>query len=87
MKSIIFLVLFVGGFAVAAVEDPKSREAISEKARGRLYDGGADEQPLVVQPSLVEPRSDGSETSLQRKLLNSEEGGEAEAVDETSSGF
>lgn len=69
-------------------EDLKTREGVSEKARARLYEGGADEQSLVVQQSLVEPRAEGSESVMQKKLLNNSEDGEGtEPSDETSSGF
>lgn len=71
----------------ASNEDQKVRESISEKARARLYDGGADEQPLVVQQTLTEPRADGSESALQKKLLNSPDGEGAVIEDETTSGF
>jgi hypothetical protein len=78
---------------VAAQEDLSARRLYSEKARSRAYDGGIDEQSLVVQQNLSEPRTDGSELVLQKKILGSGEdqsGGEsapAGSNDETSSGF
>ncbi len=76
-KLWIFIILFVWP-ALAATEDPKNRDVLSDKARARLYDGGMDEQPLVVQQGLVEPRTDGSESLLQRKLLNNDDTESAE---------
>ena len=87
IKSLAFAVIFASIAAFAGPhEDLKARENVSEKARARLYEGGADEQPLVVQQSLVEPRADGSESMMQKKL-NSEGGEATESTDETTSGF
>ncbi|MGE3975149.1 MAG: hypothetical protein AB7F59_11550 [Bdellovibrionales bacterium] len=96
MKVFIMWMVFlpVLGFAASPAEDLQLKKQMSEKARAKAYDGGGDEQPLVVQQNLTEPRTDGSEYTLQRKILNTPEkaaGGEESAPtennDETSSGF
>jgi hypothetical protein len=80
------------GFAASPQEDLQLKKQISEKARARAYDGGIDEQPIVVQQNLTEPRTDGSEYILQKKILSDTGTGEdsgtpVESSDETSSGF
>jgi len=84
--SLLIFTLILTPPASRASDDIKVLEDISEKARARLYDGGADEQPLVVQQSLSEPRADGSESSMQKQLLD-ETDTESNSVDETTSGF
>lgn len=86
MRALVVFLLVGVSTICFANEELKNRESISEKARARLYDGGLDEQPLTVQQSLIEPRTDGSEALLQKKILNSDEDA-SESNDETSSGF
>lgn len=83
----VFAIILGTGSVAKAADDPKLRDAISEKARGRLYDGGMDEQPLAVQQSLTEPRLDASEYFIQKKVLSTEGDSESAPTDETSSGF
>jgi hypothetical protein len=90
MKLLGFLLFLASSTVWAATDDTKVRDQMSERARARLYDGGLDEQPLTVQPLLTEPKTDGSEYVIQKKVLNSEPSGgdsESPASDETSSGF
>jgi hypothetical protein len=87
-KHLMFVLISVSALAAPNNEELKARESVSEKARARMYEGGADEQPLIVQQTLVEPRAEGSESAIQKKLLNSEDGeGTEPSNDETSSGF
>lgn len=92
LKHLSFLLVFasISTFAAANNDELKARESVSEKARARMYEGGADEQPLIVQQTLVEPRAEGSESAIQKKIMNSEDGEGTEPApsnDETSSGF
>ncbi len=88
LKHLLFVLFTVPAMAAPNTDELKARESVSERARARMYEGGADEQPLVVQQTLVEPRAEGSESAIQKKLLNSEDGeGTEPSNDETSSGF
>lgn len=80
MRKLI-LALFFGinflGFAAMA-------DALSDKARTRQYDGGMDEQPLTVQQILAEPRTDGSESLMQKKILSATDETPAEHAEPTT---
>ena len=84
MKIIVILITFLLSSVVTAQlygDDSQQRKNYSEKARMRAYDGGIDEQPLTVQTILLEPRVDGSEYVLQRRVLNDSESLESPTED------